>query len=440
MKKLIYIILCLITINIVLGATLKDSGIRIQPSFEQNRLDRLNEMQYVTYNGDVCNETWRPCITDENGTTIECTSTTLNNMFESTSDFDATYGDITGWNTSCITEMAATFSGSDFNQDISGWNTSSVTTMEQMFSGTPFNQNINSWDTSKVIDMSGMFKDTTQFNQDISSWNTINVLSMYYMFGSSVFNQPINSWDTSNVVDMAFMFYYTTFNQPLNSWNTSNVVDMSLMFYNTPFNHPINSWDTSSVTDMALMFGGSMFNQPINSWDTSSVTDMSFMFSFCDDDYNIITPFNQDISSWNVSSVTTMNKMFCNSGLSTSNYDKILTGWGSQTVQENVELDATPTKYSIYGINGRNALESNGWTITDGGLDDSIIQEIDTNTKYRDTGDIINVIILLFTFTILVTILFGFVDIDNKYFRYIVMIISVVIFIMLLYYIFNIIF
>ena len=46
--------------------------------------------------------------------------------------FDA---DISGWNTSSVTDMGFMFAqATSFNGDISGWDTSSVTNMENMFS------------------------------------------------------------------------------------------------------------------------------------------------------------------------------------------------------------------------------------------------------------------------------------------------------------------
>ena len=74
----------------------------------------------------------------------------------------ATYGDISGWDTSSVTDgFECLFSkyaygycttvycstASTFNDDISSWNTSSATTMASMFFyADAFNQDISSWD------------------------------------------------------------------------------------------------------------------------------------------------------------------------------------------------------------------------------------------------------------------------------------------------------
>ena len=70
----------------------------------------------------------------------------------------ATYGDISGWDTSSVTDGFAsliyywcgnggTITRYTFDEDISSWDTSSATTMSQMFrSAEAFNQDISAWD------------------------------------------------------------------------------------------------------------------------------------------------------------------------------------------------------------------------------------------------------------------------------------------------------
>jgi surface protein len=274
----------------------------------------------------VCNATCSPC---GGG----CVATDLNNMFNGITDFDTVVGNISGWNTSCITNMAGMFTNSDFNQSIGNWNTSSVTNMAAMFYGAySFNQPIGNWNTSKVSDMNSMFSGASDFNQPIGNWDVSSVSDMNNMFYyTSSFNQPIGNWNTSKVTNMNYMFNgATSFNQSLNNWDTSSVNNMVNMFNSaTSFNQNISNWDTSKVTDIASMFyGASAFNQPIGNWNTSSVTNMDGMFrdagSFNQpignwDTSKVITmtyifrgagSFNQPIGNWNISKITDMNQMF----------------------------------------------------------------------------------------------------------------------------------
>ena len=75
-----------------------------------------------------------------------------------------------------ITDMAALFGSTGFEDDIGYWDTSKVTDMNSMFfSNWDFNQDIGDWDTSKVTDMGFMFFRARGFGQDLSGWNVINV-------------------------------------------------------------------------------------------------------------------------------------------------------------------------------------------------------------------------------------------------------------------------
>ena len=102
--------------------------------------------------------------------------------------------------------------------DISTWDTSLVTDMSNMFflKGS-CNPDIGGWDVSRVTNMYFMFEEASAFNQDIGGWDVSRVTYMYSMFnGASAFNQDIGGWDVSRVTDMGEMFYYAyAFNQPL---------------------------------------------------------------------------------------------------------------------------------------------------------------------------------------------------------------------------------
>ena len=95
--------------------------------------------------------------------------TAVNLWFSDEANATMTYGHISDWNTSAVTNMWAAFDGRSF-----------------------FNQDISRWNVSNVKNLGTMFKGATSFNQPIGDWNTSSVTSMYRMFGSaSSFNQPI---------------------------------------------------------------------------------------------------------------------------------------------------------------------------------------------------------------------------------------------------------
>ena len=96
---------------------------------------------------------------------------------------EATYGHISTWETSGVTDMSYLFCGNSydysgsgycntaafsFNEDIGAWDTSGVTTMLSMFDGAhAFNQDISDWAVHSVTDMNQMFADATSFDQDL---------------------------------------------------------------------------------------------------------------------------------------------------------------------------------------------------------------------------------------------------------------------------------
>ena len=146
--------------------------------------------------------------------------------------------------------------------------------------------------------------------------------------------------------------------------NLSQVNNMSNMFRNARnFNGNLTNWDVSAVTDMSYMFyEAENFNRDISGWNVASVQDMSFMF------FEALN-FDQNLAGWNVSSVMDMSHMFDNSGLSTTNYDKLLIGWDAQALQDNVTFDAGSIEYSNSAATARsNIINDDNWNISDGGL------------------------------------------------------------------------
>ena len=229
-------------------------------------------------------------------------------------------------------------------------------------------------DTRNVTSMYSMFERAEAFNQPIGSWDVGNVTNMNSMFErATVFNQPLSGWNTSNVTSMSNMFYTARdFNQDIGSWDVGNVTNMYNMFasffigpssFNNGGSPSISGWDTSSVTSMQGMFDSSpVFNQPIGPWNTSSLQYINNMFRDADS-------FDQDLSNWVVTGIINATSFMQNAnGLSTTNYDRTLSGWSSQAVQNGVNIHFGGSQYSTAtGLAYRNALVASGWTITDGG-------------------------------------------------------------------------
>ena len=305
----------------------------------------------------------------------EWNTTAVTNMFNAFQGSSTFNEDISGWDVSNVTNMRGMFSFTDaFNQDISSWDVSNVTLMDSMFSSADaFNQDIGSWDVSNVTTMQNMFNNADAFNQDIGSWDVSSVTTMERMFyNNDAFNQDISGWDVSSVTSMVQMFSNASvFNQDIGDWDVSSVTNMQGMFERaSAFNQDLSNWNVGNVTNMTSMFNSAVFNQDIGSWNVSSVTTMSSMF--------LSSSFDQNIGGWNISNVSNMYNMFFQSTLSTANYDALLIGWASQSVQPNVDFNAGSSQYSSGSAEmSRIALTSapNNWTITDGGGGSGIIYD-----------------------------------------------------------------
>ena len=150
--------------------------------------------------------------------------------------------------------------------------------MGYMFSGaSAFNADISGWDTSSVTNMGEMFMDAT-------AWLALFVR----VDGTSSYDGPPSAWRDPRPAPFTSRSALKTAvdsclgNDPpaecdvMPSWDVSLVTDMSGMFDGkSTFNADISGWDTSSVTNMECMFHqASAFNSDISGWDTSSVTNM----------------------------------------------------------------------------------------------------------------------------------------------------------------------
>jgi surface protein len=208
----------------------------------------------------------------------------INLWFDNQPEANATYGHISDWNTSAVTDMSNAFDGR-----------------------TTFNEDIGRWDVSNVRNMTMMFNEAEAFNQDIGNWDVSSVLHMYRIFRKAIsFNQNIGDWDVSSVITLSAAFEHaSSFDQGLSNWDISSVNHLSAVFNNAvSFNHSVNDWNTSAALNMTNTFRNARsFNHGLSNWDTSKVTSMDQMFEGA-------FLFDQDLSDWNISSVTNMHNIF----------------------------------------------------------------------------------------------------------------------------------
>ena len=95
--------------------------------------------------------------------------------------------------------------------DLSGWDTSDITDMSKMFNSCYFlkSLDVSGFNTSKVTNMSNMFNSCWEIKSlDVSGFNTSKVTNMSYMFNgcSSLTSLDLSNWNTASVTNMSRMF------------------------------------------------------------------------------------------------------------------------------------------------------------------------------------------------------------------------------------------
>ena len=227
--------------------------------------------------------------------------------------------DLSGLDISSVTSMGGMFAGCSklTSLDLSDWKTSSVTNISSMFQNCSSltSLDLSSFNTSLVTNMGGMFQNCSSLTSlDLSDWKTSSVTGMSSMFQncSKLTSLDLSGLDTSNVGDVSSMFRNCSSLTSLdvNNWSTSSVANMQDMFRRCSSLTSLNlsRWNTSKVTNMGGMFTdcSSLTSLDVSGWITSSVNDMYGTFSGC----SSLTSLN--LSSWETSRVATMYSMFSN--------------------------------------------------------------------------------------------------------------------------------
>ena len=294
-------------------------------------------------------------------------------------------GDLSGWDTSSITNASCMFGGCYklASLDVSNFDTSNVEDMSSMFNGCweVSELDVSRWDTSKVTNMAALFAACKKLTSlDVSGWDTSNVTKMTNMFGScgsNGFKLDLSKWNTSKVTDMYGMFRESVNLTEVNltGWDTSKVTDMGKMFNKcsalTSLGD-VTGWDLSNVTNFAYLFEGcsALPGLDLSGWKSPKVTTMKYMFNGC-------TKLNSlDVAGWDTSKVTDMWGTFRGcaalpsldlSGWDTSNVTYMVEMFQDCTALVSVDVsgwdtsNVTQTNYMFKNCAALTSLDASGW-------------------------------------------------------------------------------
>ena len=284
----------------------------------------------------------------ENLNTSEVTDMT--EMFRSTG-LKGAY-DFASWDVSKVKNMRSLFyQNNNFTPHITGWDTSNVTNMQITFSGTVIDESlkesIETLNTDSLVRMTSIFnstrfKDSNDYSLDLSkkdisaadsatgkaytAWNTSNLQSIEGSFWKNTSNftfdnfyLDLTGWDTSNVRNMGFLFQGTRANDSwqvvgLPEFNTKSVSDSMIghgldeMFQgagspNSDFKEDLSGWDVSNAKGVRELFGSfyaKEFAPNLNGWNFASQLHNQGLSSTFSVECETFAP---DIKNWTISDI-----------------------------------------------------------------------------------------------------------------------------------------
>ena len=256
---------------------------------------------------NISGDGWGVRLTDKNSTdpvtTKICTSINekpIISMYTMFLNSKATSIDVTGFDTSHVTNMGVMFNGATniTELDLSGFVTTNVTNVSAMFSGATSLKKVNldNWDvTLSGYNSGGVFSGANALEFismrnwiigerapygigwswsgtspvltkiDVTGWDLTNTRNIYGALAGMAHLTTIiglETWDTSNIRDMGCLFNGDSAltEIDLSTFNTKHVTNMSAMFYNASSLTSINldNWNLSSFSDSGS--GGGFFS------------------------------------------------------------------------------------------------------------------------------------------------------------------------------------
>lgn len=295
-----------------------------------NSLSNLDVSRWNTSNVTSTNRMFEDCFMLSNIDVSRWNTSKMNNvsgMFNRCKSLTSL--DLSGWDTSSISEVfdynnggTGLFKDCENLVDLKlpkNFITSKVTNISDMFNGCKklTSLDLSGWDTSNITQMDNLFKNSGIKIIDISNWDLSSLevstdkweIGFKDMFKDSqceTIKLPNMNFGKDVIYDFSKLSYLKSFYAP-------ELVNTNITMVNNMFNNDkklkyvdMYDWDFSNVTYMVDMFANCIELTTIDTstWNVSSVTNMDGMF------YQCSSLTSLDLSNWDVSKVTSVNYMF----------------------------------------------------------------------------------------------------------------------------------
>ena len=295
-----------------------------------NSLNNLDVSRWNTSNVTDTNRMFENCFLLSNIDVSRWNTSKINNvsgMFNGCRSITSL--DLSGWDTSSISKVwdsnnggTGMFKNCENLADLKlpkNFITSKVTNISDMFNGCKklTSLDLSGWDTSNITEMNNLFKNSGIKIIDISNWDLSNLkvstdkwqIGFKDMFKDSqceTIKLPNMNFGKDVKYDFSELSYLKSFYAP--ELVNTNITEVNNMFFKDKELKYVDmhDWDVSSVRKMYGMFSNcsSLTSLDLSNFNTTNVTTMGAMF------YNCSSLTSLDLSNLDVSNVTNMDYIF----------------------------------------------------------------------------------------------------------------------------------
>jgi len=203
--------------------------------------------------------------------------TAVNAWFDDQSGATATYGHISTWDTTDVTDMSCLFAvGGDCGRVGDTHNNAGATPCLFEFAALAAPAIPELLPAAPVLVAASRRWRRRKYDSPVDTPSTRHA-------GAVFFNEDLSAWNTTSVTSMERMFWYALdFDQPIGGWRVCNVMDFNCMFcYAESFDQPIGDWSVDTAEDMDRMFlGASSFDRDLG-WCVVAKVDYAFHMTPC---------------------------------------------------------------------------------------------------------------------------------------------------------------